>query len=370
MNRNRLNRWLAGLMTSLMMFGPMTAQACTSFLLSGSDDGYVYGRSLEFGVDIDSRGIAIARNISMQGTGVGGKQGSGLKWTTKYAAVGAAALGLPILVDGLNEKGLAGGLLYAPGITEYQEVEPAQSTNSIASYEMLVYALTNFATVDEVRDGLRQIKVNRSPQKLFKGVVDLHMTMHDASGKSIVVEYIGGELQISENPTSVLTNAPQFNWHLNNLGNYTNLSAKEPGAIKLGATDISPWSTGYGMLGVPGDFSSPSRFVRAFFMKHHAPKDRTTLQQVGTAFHFLNNFDLPPGSISLTDSGFGGGGGGYEITYWVSVSDLKNLTFYIRTHGNPSIQMIDMSKMDMDAKEIQYFEFQTDWSLTSLNDNP
>ena len=367
MKHTRLNRWLASLMATLMMLGPVAAHACTSFLLPGSDGGFVYGRSLEFGVDIDSRGITIPRNIAMQGTGVDGKQGTGKKWTTQYAAIGAAALGLPILVDGLNEKGLAGGMLYAPGITEYQEVEPTESDNSIASYEMLVYALTNFATVDEVREGFKQIKVNRSPQKLFKGVVDLHLTLHDSSGESIVIEYIGGELQISDNPTSVLTNAPQFNWHLNNLGNYTKLSAKEPGSIKLGATDIGPWSTGYGMMGMPGDFSSPSRFVRAFFMKENAPADRTTEQQVGTAFHFLNNFDIPPGSISLASGGFGGGGGGYEITYWVSVSDLKNKIFYLRTHGNPSVQMIDMSKMDMDAKEITYIDFQTEWNLKPLN---
>jgi choloylglycine hydrolase len=366
-NRIRPNRWLASLLVTLMALGPVAAQACTSFLLSGNDGGHVYGRSLEFGVDIDSRGIAIPRNMSMQGTGVDGKSGSGKSWTTQYATIGAAALGLPIVVDGLNEKGLAGGMLYAPGITEYQEVEPAESGNSIASYEMLVYALTNFATVDEAREGFKQIKVNRSPQKLFKGVVDLHLTLHDATGKSIVIEYIGGELQISDNPTSVLTNAPQFSWHLNNLGNYTRLSAKEPGAIELGATSIGPWSTGYGMMGVPGDFSSPSRFVRAFYMQQNAPKDRTTEQQVGTAFHFLNNFDIPPGSISLADSGFGGGGSGFEITYWVAVSDLKNKIFYLRTHGNPSVQMIDMAKMDLEGKEIQFFDFEQDWHLKPLN---
>lgn len=367
MTISRHKRWMAGTLAALMMIGPAVSQACTSFLLPGSDGGYVYGRTLEFGVDIESRGIAIAPNIALQATGVDGKAGTGLKWTSRYAAIGSAALGLPVIVDGFNEKGLAGGMLYAPGITEYQEVDPSESGNSIASYEMLVYALTNFANVDEVRDGFRKIKVNRSPQKLFKGVVDLHLTLHDASGKSIVIEYIGGELQISDNPTSVLTNAPHFNWHLNNLGNYTKLSANEPESIKLGSTVIGPWSTGYGMTGLPGDMSSPSRFVQAFMMKQNAPTDLTTEKQVATAFHFLNHFDIPPGMISLGQGGFGGGGGGYEITYWSAVSDLKNMVFYIRTAGNPSVQTIEMSKVDMKAKEIVYFDFSTSWGLTRLN---
>jgi choloylglycine hydrolase len=363
----RSKRWLTGTIAAFMMMGPAVSHACTSFLLPGSDGGFVYGRTLEFGVDIQSRGIAIARNYAMQGTGVEGKPNTGLKWTTKYAAIGSAALGLPILVDGFNEKGLAGGMLYAPGITEYQEVAPAESAQSIASYEMLVYALTNFATVDQAREGFKKIKVNRSPQKAFKGVVQLHLTLHDASGQSIVIEYIGGELQISDNPTSVLTNAPHFNWHINNLGNFTGISTKQPGSIKVGPSSIGPWSTGYGTLGIPGDLSSPSRFVRAFFMKLNAPTNLTTEQQVATAFHFLNNFDLPPGLIDLSSGGFGGGGGGYEMTYWSAVSDLKNMIFYIRTHGNPTVQTIEMSKLDLDAKEIQYFDFSEQWTVKALN---
>jgi choloylglycine hydrolase len=357
-------------MAALLMMGPAVSQACTSFLLSGSDGGFVYGRTLEFGMDIDSRGIAIPRNHAMQGTGIDGKAGSGLKWTSKYAVIGSAALGLPIVVDGLNEEGLAGGMLYAPGITEYQEVSPSESAQSIASYEMLVYALTNFATVEQAREGFKQIKVNQSPQKSFNGVVDLHLTLHDASGKSIVIEHIGGELQISDNPTTVLTNAPHFNWHINNLGNYSGLSAKEPGTIKLDGLTVGPWSSGYGTLGIPGDWSSPSRFVRAFYMKLNAPTQKTTQQQVATAFHFLNNFDIPPGLISLGEGGFGGGssgGDGYEITYWAAVSDLKNKVFYLRTHGNPTVQTLEMSKMDLDASEIQFFDLNGDWNLTRLN---
>jgi len=361
-------RLLVMAMGMTFALGPVASTACTSFLLTGSDGGYVYGRTLEFGLDISSKGIAVPRGLDMKGTGVDGKPGSGLAWTTKYAAIGANNIDLPIIVDGLNEMGLAGGMLYAPNISEFQEVTPGESAQSIASYEMLVYALTNFATVEQAREGFRKIKVNRSPQKLFKGVVPLHLTLHDLSGKSIVIEYIGGEVQISDNPTSVLTNGPQLAWHLTNLGNYTGLSTNNPAPLKMGDATYGASSSGAGMMGLPGDFSSPSRFLRAFFMKKNAPTKLTTQQQVNTAFHFLNNFDIPPGLVSLGGA-FGGGTGGYEITYYAAVSDLKNKVFYIRTFDNPTIQTIEMSQIDPQAKEIRYFDLKTPWQVHKLT-NP
>ena len=367
MKMKSLTRLLAATITSASLLASSVATACTSFLLPASDGGFVYGRTLEFGMDIDSRGISIGRGVEMKGTGIDGKAGSGLAWKTQYAAIGASGLNLPILVDGFNEKGLAGGMLYAPNISQFQEVSPADSSKSIASYEMLVYALTNFATVDEAREGFRQIKVNESPQKLFKGVVPLHLTLHDASGKSIVIEYIGGDLQINDNPTGVLTNAPHFSWHLNNLGNYANLSTSNPAPVKVGDANFGSPSSGGGMVGLPGDMSSPSRFVRAFFMSHNAPRKLDSKQQVGTAFHILNNFDIAPGMVSL-GGGFGGSSGGYEITYWSAVSDLKNQIFYIRTFGDPSVQAIRMSDIDPEIPEIRNFNLNNPWNISILSD--
>jgi choloylglycine hydrolase len=352
-------RFAAVLLVATMTFAPMVSQACTSFLLPGNDGGFVYGRTLEFGLDIKSKGISIPRGYIYQGTGIDGKQGSGLVWKTKYAAFGANGIDLPILVDGMNEKGLAGGLLFAPNITLYQDVKASESAQSIASYEMLTYALTNFATVEEVKKGFKEVKVNRSEQALFKGVVTLHMTLHDTSGKSIVIEYINGQLEVSDNPVGVLTNAPKFSWHLTQLNNFTNLSAKNPAPIKMGDMTFEAQSSSAGMVGLPGDMTSVSRFVRAFFMVANVPKDMTTTQQVGTAFHFLNNFDIPPGMIELGGN-YGGGTSGYEITYWSSVSDLKNKVFYIRTFQNTNVQSISMSNLDLNAKDIQYFDLHAD----------
>ncbi|RAZ46867.1 hypothetical protein DP175_00660 [Polynucleobacter paneuropaeus] len=90
--------------------GPLAGNACTSFLLKGNDGGFVYGRTMEFGLPLKSQLTVIPRNFQAQGVGVDSKPGTGLNWTTKYAAVGMNGLGLPVLVDGMNEKGLVGGV--------------------------------------------------------------------------------------------------------------------------------------------------------------------------------------------------------------------------------------------------------------------
>ena len=221
MKHSMLKKITVTSLTMSLLFAPIASNACTSFILKGSDGGVIYGRTMEFGMPLKSEITAIPRNYAAKGIGFDGKYGSGLNWTTKYAAVGMNPLGLPELVDGMNEKGLIGGVLNLPNSAEYQAVTQANSSESISSLQVLTYVLTNFATVDEVKAGLRKIKVNGAKIGLYNNNTPLvHYTFHDANGKSIVVEYIKGELQITDNPTGVMTNDPPFQDHLNNIGNY------------------------------------------------------------------------------------------------------------------------------------------------------
>nr|WP_294503154.1 choloylglycine hydrolase family protein [uncultured Rhodopila sp.] len=329
------------------------AAACTSFVLASADGGKIYGRTMEFGLDLASEIIVVPRKLVITGTGPDGTAASGLAWTTKYAVAGANGLGLPIVVDGVNEAGLAGGLLYLPNVAVYQDVAPGDARSSIASYELLLYTLTSFATVAEARAGIEKIKVNRAPQAVFKMAVPVHMTLHDASGANIVVEYVDGVLHIYDNPTSIMTNAPTFDWHITNLNNYLGLSVTDPAPRKIGGIELAPPSTGTGMLGIPGDMSSPSRFVRAFVYAHAAPEAKTSDQAVLTAFHLLNNFDIAPGTIR-TEAGSKAGGGvaAIETTQWMSVSDLKQKKFYIRTYDGYDTQVVDLKAAKLDAPGI------------------
>jgi len=344
------------------------ANACTSFILHSADKAVIYGRTMEFGVPLQSQLIVVPRKLAVQGTGPDGTAGTGLQWTTKYGATGTNGFGLPLLIDGMNEVGLAGGLLYLPGLAEFQTVSPAEAKNSIASFELLYYVLTNFANVEEVKAALPKIKVSRAPQAVFKAPVPLHMTLHDATGASIVVEYIGGVLHIHDNPTGVLTNAPSFDWHVANLGNYLNLSAYDPKPLKIGSLTIAPPSTGSGAPGLPGDMSAPARFVRAFLYSRAAPILPTSADAVGNAFHILNNFDIAPGIIrTQADSQAGGGVAGIETTEWSVVADTKAKRYYVRTYADSQSRMIDLNQADLDAKAIRSIALDKPGSVVDLS---
>ncbi|MCS0501509.1 choloylglycine hydrolase family protein [Ancylobacter mangrovi] len=351
-----------------MAAAPIAANACTSFVLAAQDGSYVYGRTMEFSMPLHSQLMVIPRNHAFTGTGPDGTAGAGLSWTSKYGAAGANALGLNILVDGMNEKGLGGGMLYLPNYAEFQDVAPGEAKNSIASIELLTWILTNFATIDEVKENLPKIKVNKAPQETFKMPVPLHVTLHDLQGKSLVIEYVGGKLNMYDNPIGTLTNAPEFPWHLANLGLYGNLSPNEPPARKIGGESFAGPSTGAGMHGIPGDFLSPSRFIRATMFADSLPPLATGLDAMDAARHILDNFDIPPGAIRTeAGSDVGGGVAGWETTEWSAVADLKRGIYAIWDYKNPNPRALIFSELDLDAKDIRTVSFEVKPDFVNLS---
>lgn len=369
MKPNFIKKALAFTLASSLTFAPILSHACTSFLLKGNDGGFVYGRTMEFGLPLKSQLTVIPRNLAMQGVGIDSKPGSGLNWTTKYAVAGMNALGLPVLVDGMNEKGLVGGLLNAPNTAVYQTVPPAESSNSIASIQMLIYALTNFANVDEVKAGFNKIKVNKSIIPAYNNQsAPVRMTLHDAKGKSIVIEYLKGELVLTDNPVGVMTNDPPFREQLNNIGNYANLTNVEKNPLVINGSSYVPPSSGSGLHGLPGDYLSPSRFIRAVFLSKSAPTSYSTVQQTNTAWHILGSFDIPPGAISLpATNAYGGGAGGIEITEWTVVADNKNMMYYLKMFESTNVQAFDFKRIEVNAKQIKYYDLNKPQTYIPIN---
>lgn len=364
-----LKKIIAASVSVALAFAPMASHACTSFLLKGSDNGYVYGRTMEFGLPLKSELIMIPRNYAFKGIGTDGKYGSGNNWNGKYAVAGMNALGLVELVDGMNEKGLIGGMLNLPNSAEFQAVSAADSIKSISSLQMLTYVLTNFATVEEIKAGLQKIKVNGAKIALYGNNTPLvHYTFHDANGKSIAVEYVKGELSILDNPSTVMTNDPPMPDHLKSIGNYVNLSKVEkPPLVINGATFLAP-SSGSGLHGLPGDYLSPSRFIRALFLSSSVPTQFTSTQMANAAWHILGSFDIPPGAVTLpSNNPYGGGVGGYEVTEWSVVANNKNMTYSVKMYENTNIYTFDLNKMNANAKEVLSLKLDKPLSIISVN---
>ena len=333
------------------------SDACTSFALRDKDGSYVYARTMEFGASLQEKLILFPRNYQYKGAGPDGVLGSGLNWVGKYAAVGVNAFGLEILVDGMNEKGMSGGMLNLPNSAKYQNPTGDDAKNSIASYQILMWALTNFDNVDDVKAALPKIFVNSSTLAQWKGVVKIHVTLHDMKGKSIVIEYLDGKLDITDNPIGVMANDPPMKWQLTNVGNYVNLSPVEKLPIKLDGVTFSPPSSGSGLHGLPGDFLSPSRFLRAFEYSQAAQKYAADQPKVELAWHIINMFDIPPGSVMIPPGDpYAGGVAGWEYTQETIVTDPKNLTYYVRPFETLNIQKFDLKAHDLNGKTMKTWD--------------
>ena len=179
----------------------MPRMACTGIRLIAEDGTVVHARTMEFAIDIHSDVIMVPRGYARAGTTPDGKEG--LKWKAKYASVGANGVGLPVLFDGLNEKGLAAGMFYFPTSAGYMPYTAADAGKTIAQWEVGSWILENFASVEEVKANIGNIVV---PAVVFGGwgfAPEAHYIVHDASGKSIVIEYVGGKLNVHDNPLGV-----------------------------------------------------------------------------------------------------------------------------------------------------------------------
>ncbi|MCF8043325.1 MAG: choloylglycine hydrolase family protein [Desulfarculaceae bacterium] len=324
------------------------AAACTGITIHAQDGAVVHARTMEFGIDLQSQVLIIPRGYAISATGPGNKPG--LKWKAKYAAMGMDAFGLTALADGMNEKGLAAGMFYFTGFAKYPEAAPADQAKCLAPWEVSVWILTNFESVAQVKAALPKVKVwPASLAQMGPGPLGIHYIVTDKQGNSMVVEYVDGKLHMYDDPLGVITNAPTFDWHMMNLRNYVNLSANNVPQLDLKNFSIYPTGQGSGMLGLPGDVTPPSRLIRAVAFSQAVLPSPNGEEAVMSALRLLDSFFISKGMARA----YKDGKVGYDITEWMDACDLKNLKFYFSTYDNLTPKVVDMNKLDLDAKKLQ-----------------
>jgi len=318
---------------------------CTDFLLAGAEN-FVNGRSMEFGLELNSRPLVRRRGEVMRSrTPDKTHERNGLQWTVKYGYVGMNALDLSSVVDGLNERGLSVGTLWLPG-SEYQQVsDPSRALSVLLVNDWL---LGTCASVADVRAALPTVEV-WAYKPMEDKLAPVHFTVHDASGHSIVIEYtpdklhIAGKLHIYDNPIATTTNAPVFPWHLENVRNYVGLTPWDVDEATVNGTVFTPTGHGSGLRGIPGDFTPPSRLIRTLFLMNSAnqPKDARAARNL--ALHILNDIDIPKGVVR--DKGTDGKTSD-DYTQWAVVKDLTHLVFDYRRYEDLDLRRIDLKKID------------------------
>lgn len=329
---------IPALLAGLCIASQIPTYACTGITLKSKDGATVPARTIEWAESVmNSMYVVVPRNCQLQSLTPTGM--NGVKFTSKYGFISLAVEQKEFMVEGMNEKGLSAGLFYFPNYGKYQEYDAAFNNESLADFQLVGYVLAKCATIDEVKDELAKVRVvNIDPRSST-----VHWRFTEPGGRQTVLEIVDGQMHFYENPLGVLTNSPGLQWHLTNLNNYINL---EPGSVAehpFGPLTMKNFGHGSGLLGLPGDFTPPSRFVRAAFFQTTAPQQPTAQESVFQAFHILNNFDIPGGSeeslgkalVNLPSA-----------TQFTVACDTHNRMLYYRTMYNGNIRCIDLKSID------------------------
>ncbi len=266
---------------------------------------------------------------------------------THYAIIGIATImdGYPLYYDACNEHGLGIAGLNFVGNAVYRPWE--EGMYNLAQFELIPWLLGRCRTLAEARTELGRINLLDVAFHRDLPVARLHWMLSDRSG-SIVVEPTAGGLCIYENPMGVLTNNPPFPHQLEALSIYQNLTAEEPPAPRFGCNLIqSPISRGTGALGLPGDWTSPSRFVRAAFAKLNATQKETVEDSVNQFFHVLGAVEQIEGCLRLGEA--------LERTQYVSCYDTEGGTCYCKTYENHQISAVSLSKESVNTSDLQVY---------------
>jgi choloylglycine hydrolase len=320
--------------------------ACTGITLRAADGAVVYGRTMEWGsFDLHSRLVVVPRGYKYTGHTPDGKPG--FAWQGKYGVVGLDGVGKDVIVDGMNEKGLSVGLFYHPGYAEYSAYKPTAAAKSISPIDVGQYLLTTCATVNEVKAAIAAVQVVPVVEPALGITPPVHFLVTEPSGKAIVIEFTKGELKVYDAPLGVITNSPNYDWHETNLRNYVNLSPVALPSKAIGELNFAPLGGGSGMIGLPGDFTPPSRFVRAVAFSKTARPTKTGDETIYELFRILDNFNVPLGaSEGIAEEKTSGM---RSSTLWTTGYDTKNLVMYYHTQNNRRVRRVDLRKFDFAA---------------------
>ena len=323
-----------------------SANACTGITLTAADNSFVLARTVDWsGSEMDNLYVISPRDHTEQSLLPDGSKG-GMKFTSKYGFVGLGMQRPEFIVDGTNEAGLSAALFYFPDYGKYVPYSSADNANTLADFQVVSWILSNFSSIDEVKSAIDTVNVvNIDPT-----ASTVHWRIAEASGRVVVMEIIDGIPTFYENPLGTIANSPEFTWHLTNLDNYINLQSGTIAPTVFGPIKLQSLSHGTGLLGLPGDFSSPSRFVRASFFKNYSITQPDAAATIKQAFHILNNFDVPFGTTQAAKSGT------FDMpsaTQWTIATDITNRKIYYHTMYNRTIRRIDMNTIDFETVPFQ-----------------
>lgn len=308
---------------------------------------------MEFGVESNWKIVVVPRNVEFMSPAPASKEG--LSWKNKYGYVAVVGWGDNNMVsDGLNEAGLSfGGLWYEPGL-QYQEILPGEEKRALAQTMAGAWILGNFSSVSELKQAINQVKMFGFVVPALGISPPAHSIVYDATGESVVMEFENGNVMLYDNPLGVLTNAPNFPWHLAHLRQFIGMTNENPKPLEMGQIKLIPTGHGAGLVGLPGDLTPPSRFVRLAITTHFASKPENASEALNCCQHIVNAFNIVRGMV--VDKNNEGKIISEETTQFATFRDLKNKIMFFQTYNNVDLRKIDLTKIKFDGEKLGFID--------------
>lgn len=261
-----------------------------------------------------------------------------------YALIGTAIIrdGVPLFYDATNEKGLSMAGLNFVGNAVFYPL--SDDKINIAPFELIPWLLTQCADVKEARELLGKTNVAHIDFSSALPVAQLHWMISDEK-ESLVLECTEDGMRLYDNPLGVLTNNPPFPMQMFYLNNFMCLTNQPPVNSFCKSLDLKEYSHGMGAIGLPGDSSSSSRFVRVAFNKMNSVYQNSEQKRVSQFFHILGSVSQLRGAVQLK-------GGAYEYTVYTSCCNTRKGIYYYTTYDNSTIRSVDMHEVDLDGEEL------------------
>lgn len=307
---------------------------CTAATYKTRD--HYFGRTLDYDVSYGERVAVTPRNYPFHFRKVQSLE-------THYAMIGMASMAgdYPLYYDATNEKGLSMAGLNFPGNADYKQ--PLPGKDNVAPFELIPWILGQCSCVKEARGLLERINLADISFSDSMPLAALHWIIADRR-ESVTVESIRAGLKVYENPVGVLTNNPPFDYQMFYLNNYLSLSRGEPTNQFSEELELAAYSRGMGAMGLPGDLSSSSRFVKAVFTKMNSVSGDSESESISQFFHILGSVAQQRGCVEME-------GGRYEITMYTSCCNTDKGIYYYTTYENSQITGVDMYREDLNGRK-------------------
>ncbi len=322
---------------------------CTSIAWKNGD--FYIGRNMDISFDFDRKIVITPRNYIFNFKEVP-------QISTHYAIMGAAMVAndFPLYAEAVNEKGLYMAGLNFPEMAVFSK--SVANKNNVTANEFIPYILCKAANINEASELLKQINVTDTSFMEGLPIPSLHFIISDKT-LSLVVECTKTGMHIYENKTGIMTNNPSFDMQLHALNNYMHLSNKSPDNNMTNELELKHYCMGLGALGLPGDFSSQSRFVKAYFLKANAVAEKTETSSMIQMFHILNAVAMVRGSVLDGEK--------YDITVYSCCINADKGIYYFKTYESCGISAVYMHNENLENKELIVYSYNPNMQINSVN---